>query len=152
MRLFTSLAVQYYANVRYIPFIDGLIGTMENKTYVIALGALFALTALLIAVPATFAFGSTFNCNLSAGSNCGESHTAYYFTSYVKSTSPSVTICAGYEISGTVTCNDVSAGNNGAGFSEMSSVSFSSYYRNDGSQSTSGSFTDTWCNCFGPSP
>ena len=121
---------------------------MKRRTFVLglSLGAIITLTAL-VGASTVFASSNSYNCNnLAPTKSCGQSYSAWSFSSDVTSNSASQTICAGYVISGTTYCTAVTTGF-GAGFTGSSSVSFSSYYDNAGSSTTSIGVTDTYCNC-----
>jgi hypothetical protein len=107
---------------------------------------------LLSAAPvAVSAYTSTFQCSLSASGNCGQSHTnVLTLTPTVTSTSPVAYICAGYNVGGSVNCTDVYSSGTGLTYTGSQPNTVSSYYRNDNSGSTTGSFSDFWCNCYAP--
>ena len=120
---------------------------MKRKTSILALslGAIISLT-VLAGTSAVFATTHSFNCTLSPTQSCGYSYSAWSFSSDVTSNSASQTICAGYVLSGTTYCTAVTTGL-GAGFTGSSSVSFSSYYDNAGSSSTTIGASYVYCNC-----
>jgi len=122
---------------------------MRNKTYVLAIsmGAIISL-AVFAGASVVFATTNSYNCTLSSGTHCGKSYTAYSFDSDVTSNSASQPICAGYVLSGTVYCTPNITIGYGSSFSNSYSQSFSSYYRNDGSGSTTIGVSDIYCNCF----
>jgi len=126
---------------------------MENKTYVLAIsmGAIISLT-FFAGVSAVFASSSTYNCTLASGGTCGKSYSAYSLNTYINSNSNSATICAGYQLSGqSPTCANIVTGG-GDDYTGSQQVSISSYYHNVNGPSTTISVTDTYCNCFSPSP
>ena len=124
---------------------------MKPKILILAipLGAVVSLS-VLAGSSIVFATNTSYNCNLGAGSHCGSSYTALSFQSNVNSNSAGTKICAGYVYNSTIHCISITTGQ-GSGFDgTYGTISFSSYYKNTGSTSTTIGVTDFTCNCESP--
>jgi hypothetical protein len=140
--------VYHYVNVNLIPVPCSRKAT-KTKVYVLAIlaGASISL-AIFSGISAVIATTNSYQCSLNPGDHCGTSYSAWSFDSDVTSNTggSSSQICAGYVISGTVTCTDVVTGY-GSSFSNSGSTSFSSYYKDVGSSSTTIHVSDIYCDC-----